>query len=108
MTTMTKEEIYNSSVGEISRWFEEDSGILEGLDEKDAAMIDIYGDNSVCPYFIALTQMYAECVQRGWSPDQIFDALKQMTEVVEHIPGEDEIQEDEFELAPVQGEGKIH
>jgi hypothetical protein len=84
---MTEMEVYDASVKEVTRWFHANSNILNICDVKDGTQKDIYGDTRVCTYFVAMTQMFSECIDRGWNPDQMIQALKNMSEELEKEQG---------------------
>ena len=77
MTTMTDDEIFDSTVVPVHEWFYTDSGILESCLKKENEQIEIYGDIGVmCPFYVAFLELAGANIHKGWTSEELIHNMK--------------------------------
>lgn len=79
MSSMTEQEIFDSSVAVAEKWFYENSLILSDCLEQDIKLQDIYGDNHVCPYYISLIELFNINMEKGWTKSDLLNSLEKLS-----------------------------
>jgi hypothetical protein len=80
MSNMTEQEIMNSTMEHMVKWFHEESGILEILYAKENEMNEMYGEGMyMCPYYETFIQLAIGNMYKGWSKEEL---IRDLTDIL--------------------------
>lgn len=81
MSTMTDDEVFDSTVNSVNEWFYNDSGILESCLNKENELFETYeGKPVMCPFYIAFLELARVNVHKGWTKDELMRDIDDMLE----------------------------